>query len=194
MMRTIILSRTIGFTILGLLPALPAYAATEWTVDHSESRLGFTNWWEGEAFESVFRQWRAETLRFSPDDLQDSRFDIRVDLTSVDTGTSDGNEAIAQPEWFNLNRYTTARYVADSFEATGDGGYEARGELSLKGNTHPVTLNFQWQPGDDTARLTGSARLDRTRFDVGLGEWRTGDTIALEVLVTFDLRLDRAEP
>lgn len=187
------MTRTLMVSMLGLMLALPAYAATEWTVDHDESRLGFTNWWEGEAFESVFRQWRAETLRFSPDDLQGSHFDIRVDLASVDTGTSDGNEAIAQPEWFNLSRYTTARYVADSFHATEDGGYEARGELSLKGNTHPVTLNLQWRPGDDGARLTGSTRLDRTRFDVGLGEWRSGDTIDLEVLVTFDLRLHRAQ-
>ncbi|MDZ7750258.1 MAG: YceI family protein [Gammaproteobacteria bacterium] len=186
MMRTIVLS------VLGLMLTLPGYAATDWTVDHGESRLGFTNWWEGEAFESMFRRWRAETLRFSPDDLQDSRFDIRVDLTSVDTGTRDGNEAIAQPEWFDLARYTTARYEADTFRVTVDGGYEAEGELTLKGITHPVTLKLEWQPGEDTARLSGSTRLDRTRFDVGLGEWQTGDTIALEVQVSFDLRLTRA--
>lgn len=186
MMRNMILA------MLALLLALPGYAATEWAVDHGESRLGFTNWWEGDAFESSFRRWRAETLRFAPDDLQDSRFDIHVDLTSVDTGSRDGNEAIAQPEWFNLSRYTSARYVAETFRATGDGGYEARGELTLKGITHPVTLDLEWQPGEDTARLTGSTRLDRTRFDVGLGEWQSGDTIALEVLVTFDLRLKPA--
>lgn len=184
--------RALVATLLGWTLALPAAAATEWAVDHGQSRLTFTNWWEGEAFTSEFERWRAETLRFSPDDLEDSRFDIRIDLTSVDTGSGEANEAIAEPEWFDLESFTTARYVTSGFTAAGDGDFRAQGELTLKGITAPLDLEIEWEPTADGARLTGSARLDRTRFNVGTGEWSSGDTIGLEVLVEFALTLSPA--
>ena len=39
--------------------------------------------------------------------------------------------------------------------------------------------------------MKGEVVVDRTQFDVGSGEWATGETIGIEVRVRFDLVLER---
>jgi hypothetical protein len=39
--------------------------------------------------------------------------------------------------------------------------------------------------------MSGEVVVDRTRFDVGSGEWESGDTIGTEVSVSFNVMLER---
>jgi hypothetical protein len=39
--------------------------------------------------------------------------------------------------------------------------------------------------------MRGELAIDRTRFDVGSGEWSGGDTIGTEVRVRFEVILER---
>lgn len=178
-----------GLALLALGPSAPAEeGATGWAVDREASRLGFTAWWEDRPFQGVFHRWDAD-IRFDPDSLEQSRFQVRVDLASADTDSADRDEALMGREWFHTGRFPRATYVTTGFTRTGESRYEAEGELTLKGNTRPVTLDLTWQETPAGARLEGGTTLRRTRFDVGTGDWTTGKTIGLDVEVSFDLRL-----
>jgi len=56
-----------------------------------------------------------------------------------------------------------------------------------------VTLTFTWEPGTP-AILTGSARVQRLDFDVGIGDWTDTDTIPNEVSIATEVRFRPVAP
>ena len=77
------------------------------------------------------------------------------------------NQELAEPEWFDFARHPEARYRADDIQAVGPGRYRAAGEISLKGVTRPLPLEFAWESGPAGARLIGELALDRSAFGIG---------------------------
>ncbi|WP_041381525.1 YceI family protein [Spiribacter curvatus] len=179
-----------GLTAAGMIGA-PAMAATEWVVVDENSRLGFEATQQGGAFEGRFESFDAD-LRFSADDLAGSGFDVRVRTGSVETGSSQRDSALPGADWFNVDAFPDATYVAEDIRATAD-GYEAVGTLTIRDNTHPVTLPFQWETDGDQARMEGSVAIDRTRFGVGQGDWSDPSVAGHEVRVVVDLTLSKTQ-
>jgi polyisoprenoid-binding protein YceI len=177
-------------TIAALLLPLASTAA-EWRVDPAESRLGFRAEAQGEAFDGRFARFEAR-IRFDPAALDAARFEVDIALDSVDSRNSERDEMLIEPEFFDVSAERSARYRATRFEALGDGRFRALGELTLRGVTRPVPLDFTWQAATGGATLEGSAELDRLAFEVGSGDWADADVIAHAVQVTTRLVLRAA--
>lgn len=182
-----------GIVVVGLLASfwVSAGMSTDWTINSEKSRLGFVATFEGAEFDGEFRRFDG-TVRFEPESLQDSAFDIAVDVASADTGSRDLNEGMALPDWFHLSRYPRATFVSSSIEKRSDGGYLAVGTLDIKGIRKTVRLPFSWQRTADTARISGDIVLQRTQFNLGQGEWRDVSVVGDPVRVWADLFLTRA--
>ena len=174
-----------------VMTGTPALAATPWTVVYDDSRLGFEATQQGGAFEGRFESFNAD-LRFSADALSESRFDVRIQTGSVETGSSQRDSALPGSDWFNVDAFPDAVYVADEIRSTAD-GYEAVGTLTIRDNTHPVTLPFTWKTDGDQAAMDGSVIIDRTRFGVGQGDWSDPSVAGHEVRVVVDLTLSQAQ-
>jgi polyisoprenoid-binding protein YceI len=179
----------LGAALTALAPA--AAAAPAWRALDG-GRIGFTASWEGSDFDGVFHHFEA-AIAFAPDDLASSRFDVKVDVTSADTQSSDRDEALADPEWFDYAHHPQATFVASSFSTTGEGHYEAAGTLTIKGISHELRFPFTWDAHDGKAHLLGETTVVRTDFHIGEGEWADGDTIGLDVRVRVDLSLETAD-
>lgn len=163
-------------------------AAPCWKVDYENSRLGFSGVQADAGFTGIFEQWHAD-ICFDPDDLAGSAFAVVVDPGSVNTRASDRDEALRGPEFFHVRKWPEATYETTGFAET-ENGFCARGQLTLRGVTRSVPLDFEFaRDADGGARLTGQAELLRLDFDVGLGEWRDTQWVANEVTVEFMLTL-----
>ncbi|SHE38625.1 Polyisoprenoid-binding protein YceI [Modicisalibacter ilicicola DSM 19980] len=178
----------------GLYLAL-AFAAVQaapgaWAIQHDESRLGFIATQEGEAFEGEFAEFDAE-MRFSKDALDESRFDVTVDVTSIDAGNSQRNDLLPDEEWFFFERFPRATYVTSTIREGDDAPFEAVGTLTLRGVEREITLPFEWRTEGDRAFMQGRVTLNRRHFDIGQGEWADDDTVAYPVEVVVDLTLER---
>lgn len=152
-----------------------AYAA-EWHVDEGDSTLGFAGESQGERFEGRFGRFDA-AIRFDPANPSDARFDVTIELASVDSDNSERDETLLGPDFFDVAEMPQARYVADVFRYAPD-GFVAEGALTLNGVTAPVPLEFRWQPTASGAVLEGRATLDRLRFGLGTGDWADPDVVA----------------
>jgi len=172
--------------------AAPLWAA-HWKVDHADSRLVFTATWEGNEFEGVFPAFEADIV-FDADNPAAGRFDVRVDVTQADAGNEDLNEGMAAEEWLDYADHPKATFVTSTIRATGEGRYEAEGTLTIKGISQSVTLPFTWKQSGDSAQMDGEVTLQRTNFNVGEGEWASGDSIGLDVQVAVDLELQKQAP
>jgi polyisoprenoid-binding protein YceI len=172
------------------LAAPPAAHAADWSVDAAQSSLRFAGVSQGESFEGSFARF-TPAIRFDPAALPGSRFDVTIDLASADTRNEERDSTLVTSDFFDVEKFPQATFVAEDFVAGADGGFEARGTLSLRGVSKPVTLSFTWTPIEGGARLDGSATLDRIAFGVGAGDdWSDPDSIAhqVDVLTTLVLR------
>ena len=161
----------------------------DWTVA-SGGRLGFTARWNGEAVRGSFGRWRA-AIRFSPDVLARSNIRVTVDLASADTGDGQRDDSLKSSDFFNVTARPNAIFTARDIRHIDGDRYEARGTLDLRGVSKPVTLRFTLRIEGNKARVAGTARIDRTAFGVGQGEWAATDAIAAGVDVDFSFSATR---
>ena len=166
-----------------------AQPLADWTVA-SGGRLGFTARWNGEAIEGRFSRWRA-AIRFSPDDLPKSTIRVTVDLASADTGDGQRDDSLKSNDFFDVGSHPSAVFAARDIRHLGGDRYEARGTLDLRGASKPAAVRFTLRIDGDKARVTGTARIDRTAFGVGQGEWAATDAIAAVVDIAFSFNAAR---
>lgn len=175
--------------LAGWLTAISAMAA-DWQTVSSGSRLGFVATYEDTPFNAWFRSFDAR-IRFDPDALDDALFDIRIDVSSVDSRSRDRDEGMKEGEWLAAGEHSEARFRAERFERISDDRFKAIGRLGLKGVRRTIEVPFTWEQSGDTAVLTAEAEVDRGEFNIGTGEWERDDTIGFTVTIRARLNLAR---
>lgn len=174
------------------LIAMPAFAGpAKWTVDPAKSRLGFSVQWSGQAFNALFKSWKAD-IAFDPKDLPHSKAVVTIDLNSEDSGSEDNDDGVKSAEGFATDRFPAAKFETTGFTAKGGGAYVATGRLNLHGVTKPITLPFTLTITGNSAHMTGKAVVSRMDFGLGQGEWASENPIAHAVTITVDLTATRA--
>ena len=176
-------------------PPVATAAATvkpspRWAV-RGGSTLGFATAWSGEPVQGRFDRWTADIV-FDPDDLAASKVTVSIDMASARTGDDQRDASLPASDWFDTASHPKATFTATRFEKTGEGRYVARGRLSLRGVSQPLSLPFRLTIDGDRATVAGVTSLDRTAFGVGQGEWASSDQIPAKVSVRIDLKAVRA--
>ena len=178
---------------LALIPfsVLPALAADFTVLDASKSTIGFAfkqmNVPSSGAFRTV-----SGTIDFDPDKPTQAMAEIDVALASVDAGSDEASEALADSLWFDTKVFPVARFVATSFtplttDKQGDRQYTVVGDMTIKGQTHPIESVATFHQEGDTGVFEGAFTLKRAEFKIGTGMWADFGTVANEVQVKFRL-------
>lgn len=183
------MARTLPLLVT-LFCALPCQAAQWCSTD--ASTLRFETTFEGETLPGEFTSFTVR-FAFDPARPRDGRLEVDVKLAAADMGDPEMNAVLFDPVWLDVDRYSQATYLSHEIDGPDDGRFVASGRLELKGNEHPVELRFRWDQSGDAASMAGEARLTRTDFDIGTGEWATGDSIGLEVRLDFDVQLETCD-
>lgn len=171
----------------GLLMALALQAnAAEFKFDANNSQLGFTGYYDGEAVPGVFKQFSG-TASFDLGQPLATRFTTDIDVARLDTDYADRDDTLRSADFFDSAQFPTARWVSSGECSASSGSLTCPGSLTLKGQTHPVTLAIT--PADDGKSLQGKASFTRSAFGIGTGDWADPKTIADNVEVTFKLQL-----
>lgn len=153
-------------------------APSRWTVDQSASSIGFSYVYEDDSgaspFNGRFTRWRAD-IRFDPDNLDASTIVVRIETGSAQTGVAAHDNALPTAAWFNSGAQPTAEFHSTRIRARGAGRYEARGDLTIRGETRSVDLPFTLAINGDRASVSGGTEIDRRDF--GIGEDDSGDDL-----------------
>lgn len=180
------MSRRIWIMLMALL--LPVAAqAREWQVVAADSTLGFSGTLQGREFVGVFGEFEVD-IRFDRDQLRNARFDVQVNLGSVDTGNGDRNDMLRGEDFFAVDKWPHAQFVSNSFSRAEDGTVMARGTLTLRDVSKPVLLRVQFEPGADSATLDVDSSMDRLEFGLGTGDDWAGISEQIRVHAHLILR------
>ncbi len=182
MRRFFLAAIILGFVVQGY--------AQDWRVDANASKLGFSGVYQNEAFQGSFQKFDA-VIRYAPDDLSGARFDVTIDITSVNTSNEERDSALAGEDFFFFSKYPKAHFITDTFSKNSDGVVLATGTLTLRGKSKPVSLEVKFAQTGENAVLDVATKLSRLDFDIGIGEWKDTDLIGAEVKVHGHLSLTR---
>jgi polyisoprenoid-binding protein YceI len=171
-----------------LLLSSVVIASAQWSMQPKDSQLTFLAVQAGAEFEGKFDKFNAD-IRLEPQDLASARFDVTIDLASVNTQDSERDDTLKGPDLFHVKQYPTAHYVADKFTSRGGNKYSASGKLTLRNVTRDVPIDFTFEKQPSGAWLKGGTTIRRLDFGVGQGEWKDTETVGNEVQVRFALLL-----
>ena len=173
--------------VLSLLLASTANAAS-FHFDASNSELGFTGDYGGEAVPGVFKQFSG-TAEFDLTHPLATRFDTEIEVASLDTDYADRDETLRGPEFFGVQTHPKARWRSTGDCTAAGASLTCPGTLMLKGVSHAVPL--QITASSDGRSIEGKAVLSRDQFSIGSGDWADPETIANAVEIRFKLQLQR---
>ena len=156
--------------LLFLLPTLlilPCAAlARDWQVDAAHSTLTFKGTYQGGPFAGGFKKFDA-AISYDEADPSKSKFDVKIDVASVDSGSSERDDALKGDEFFDPKKYAQAHFVTTSFAKAADGSVNAQGTLTIRDQTKPVTLKVKFAASGDKATLDVETTLKRLDFGLG---------------------------
>ena len=126
-------------------------------------------------------------IDFDPAKPEAAQAKFDIDLASIDTGSSDGDEEVAGKDWFNAKAFPTAKFVSTGVKSLGANRFEVQGKLTIKGKTLPVSAPFTFKPDAAVAMFDGSLTIKRLDYAIGEGEWADVSTVANEVQIKFHI-------
>lgn len=169
--------------------ALSAQEPSSWAIGKGSS-LRFHTSWSGVAIEGGFGGFDG-TIRFSPEQLDKSRVEVRVRTASVFSGDAQRDETLKSADWFDTGAHGLATFTANHFRKTGPGRYVANGTLSIKGVSLPLSLPFTLDINGDRATMRGTATVDRTAYEIGQDTFEATDEVPAAVKVDVAVNATR---
>lgn len=152
----------------------------------------------------------AGTATWHPDDPPASQIALQVDVTGLVPDSDAMREAVGLEGTLSANqqrkirkgmlardqlwaeRYGLVQFASTDLERTGDDTLSVTGDFTLRGETHPITVEIDWQPRDEGYRARGQFTIQHTDFgfepySAVLGALRNADPVDIHL----DIALER---
>ncbi len=150
----------------------PHTATGTYAIDPSHSRIGFVarhamvtkvrgsfNEFEGTGF-------------FDADHPENSHLELVIQAASIDTRNADRDGHLRSNDFFDMEQYPQITFRSTSVEQTSDSEYRVTGDLTIKGVTKPVTVDFDYTGaavdpfGNHRLGLEGTTTINRKDWGV----------------------------
>ncbi len=132
------------------------------------------------------------TLQIDPKHVASAKLDVSVPVSSVSTTSDKLDGELRSADWLNAGQFPQMRFRSVKVTPTGAGRARIDGELTLHGQTRPVTLQARFMgAGTDplakvyTVGFEASGTLNRSAFGVKTYLPLIGDEISLTIAGAF---------
>jgi len=147
---------TLAVAVTLLLSAFTVYKAVNWKIANGYS-IKFTS----SDPSGTFTSFKGD-IAFDENSLETSKFDVTIDVASINTGNGMKNNKALNADWFDATKYPTIKFVSSKITKTAK-GYEAAGTLEMHGVKKPLTIPFTFSNNT----FTGSFDINRSDYGVG---------------------------
>lgn len=165
-------------TVISLL-IISGYAfamVAGWRIDE-----GYQIRFDGKYAHGSFRKMEGD-IRFDPLNPDNSRFEVSVDVASIETGIELKNKHAKSDKWFDAEKYPRIHFVSKSVSRA-DTGFVVRGELELKGIKKQIAIPFAFTSTGDRHLFFGRFKVNRGDFGIGKVSGKESDSTVVEVTV-----------
>lgn len=166
-----------------------------WTIDPTHSRIGFV---ARHAMVTKVRGSFTEfegTGSFDAADPSKSNLELTIAAKSIDTSNADRDAHLRGNDFFDMDAHPEIRFVSTAVEPLGGNEYRVTGDLTIKGVTKPVSVDFEYTGtavdpfGNTRMGLEGSVVVNRKDWGVN---WNAaleagGVLVSEKVTLEFDV-------
>ena len=166
-------------------------AAGEYVLEPSHTQIGFV------ARHLVFTKVRGTFEKFESkitvgEDLETSGVEVSIDIASINTRDAKRDAHLGSADFFDAEKYPTMTFRSTGVEAAGEARFAVTGDLTIRAESHPLTLDVEYLGtektpwGTSAALISASAEIDRE-------QWGLTWNVALEsggVLVSKKVQLE----
>ena len=175
------------------------FAQTNWELDKSHSKIGFTVTHMVIAeVEGQFNDYDVKVTS-KGDDFEGATVEFTADVNSIDTDNERRDNHLKSDDFFNAEKFPQMTFVSKSFEKVDGKNYKLVGDLTIRDVTKEVVLNVvhngtivdPW--GNTKAGFKATGVINR--FDYNL-KWNTaletgGLVVGEDVDITINLELNK---
>ncbi|MBP7930806.1 MAG: YceI family protein [Acidimicrobiia bacterium] len=121
----------------------PSTLTGKYVIDPTHSRIGFV------ARHAMVTKVRGAFTEFEgsgyldADDPAGSSVEVTIQAKSIDTANADRDNHLRGNDFFDMETYPEIKFVSTRVAVAGD-GFDVTGDLTIKGTTKPVTVNFEY--------------------------------------------------
>jgi polyisoprenoid-binding protein YceI len=173
------------------------YAALtgDYTIDTSHSRAGFVarhamvtkvrgsfNEWEGSA-------------HIDGENPANSSVKVTIQAKSIDTRNSQRDDHLRSNDFFSMDEHPEITFVSTAVEPKGDNVFAVTGDLSIKGITKPVTIDFEYTGtatdpfGNVRVGFEGAVAINRKDWNVTWNAALEGGGVLVSEKVTLEIEV-----
>ena len=174
---------------------VPATLTGTYAIDPSHSRIGFV------ARHAMVTKVRGSFREFDgagyfdAEDPTGSHLQLTIQATSINTGNADRDGHLRSNDFFDMEQYPEIAFASTRVEQVDDERYRVTGDLSIKGVTKPVTVDFEYTGtaidpfGNERIGFEGRATVNRKDWGVN---WNAaleagGVLVSEKVVLEFDV-------
>jgi polyisoprenoid-binding protein YceI len=132
-------------------------------------------------------------LELDERDLTQSKVEVRIDASSIETGVGDRDAHLRSPDFLDVERFPELTFTSKRVERLDDNRYRVIGDLTIRGTTREVPLEVEaggttkdpW--GNERAGFTARTQIDRRDFGltwnavVETGGVVVGDRVEIDI-------------
>ncbi len=177
MKRIAILS---GLILVLSLSAFTAVYLSEWQAKENDYVIKFNTKGASGTLKGL-----KGTIDFDQTDLKNSRFDVTVDVNTINTGLGLKNKHAKAENFLDAEKYPTIRFTTSTITPSVD-GFTASGMLTIKDISKEVTIPFTFDDKGNEGVFRGMFELNRK--DYHLEKNRIGEVIQVELVVPVSKR------
>ncbi|MFD2552269.1 YceI family protein [Bizionia sediminis] len=177
-------------TVMAFVTVGAAVVAQNKAVKASESKVVWKGYKVAGSHEGTINM-VAGNLEFKNDVLKGGAFEI--DMASIETTDLSGEYKdkldghLKSDDFFGVTKYPKANLVMTKVKPKGKNAYDVTGNLTIKGQTHPIQFVMSVYGSKATANL----KVDRSKYDVRYGSSSFFDNLQDKVIYDeFDIIAD----
>jgi len=174
----------------------PTIPTGTYTIDPTHSRIGFV------ARHAMVTKVRGSfnefegTGSFDADNPTAAQLQLTIKAASIDTRNADRDGHLRSNDFFDMDTYPEITFASTAVERTDDDEYRVTGDLTIKGVTKPVTIEFEYSGtavdpyGNTRIGLDGKTTVNRKDWGVSwnaaleAGGVLVGEKVTLEFEVS----------
>ena len=105
------------------------------------------------------------TINFDPADLANSKFDVTIDVATINTGNGMKNTHAKSEKWFDVEKYPVIKFTSSSITKTA-AGFDAKGTLDMHGVQKEIVVPFTFNQNI----FKSSFSINRLDYNVNTAE------------------------
>jgi polyisoprenoid-binding protein YceI len=136
------------------------------------------------------------TADIDPDQLEKTRVEVTIQAASIKTHNAIRDNDLRSPNFLETEKYPVITFASTDVESAGPDTYAVTGDLTIKGNTRPVTLQMtRLGEFNDPAMghrigYSGHAKINRKDFGLSFNAMLDGRLVVsdeIEIMLEGEL-------